>query len=400
MSDPTGDTGSRPLAGLRVIDLATVVMGPYAAGILGDLGADVIKLETPSGDPIRHAQPQRTAAMSAPAMALNRNKRSIALDLKTERSKQAMLDLTDTADVLITNMRPGALNRLGLDHEQLRDRNPKLVYCQAQGFRSDSEFADNAAYDEIVQASSGLVDIMHRGTGKPAYVPTVLGDKVCAQTIVYSVLAALRQRDATGTGQRVEVPMVDTMLAFNLVEHLDGRTFEPAVGGAGADRFLVQGHEAVATEDGWAAILPYSGTQIREFFLGAERPDLADDPRFATAEAREENRAELYRLIEELAATRTTQDWAEICARRSVPMAPVMNIDSAPEDPYVAAGGLIEKDEHPTVGTYRRTAFPVRFSHGETGFRQHCPEVGQHNAEVLGELGYAADEIDEITGAR
>lgn len=238
MSDKSGSAGSGPLAGTRVIDLATVVMGPYAAGILAALGADVIKVESPSGDPIRHAHTQREAALSAPAMALNRNKRSLALDLKSERGNQAMLELVDTADVLITNMRPGALHRLGLDHEHVRDRNPKLVDCNAQGFRTDSERADNAAYDEIVQASSGLVDIMRRGTGCPSYVSTVLGDKVCALTIVYSALAALWQRNSIGSGQRVEVPMVDTMLAFNLVEHLDGRTFEPPVGGAGVDRVL------------------------------------------------------------------------------------------------------------------------------------------------------------------
>jgi crotonobetainyl-CoA:carnitine CoA-transferase CaiB-like acyl-CoA transferase len=218
------------LHGIRVIDLSSVVMGPYATQIMGDLGADVVKVESPAGDSTRRTHPQRHDGMGALALNVNRNKRSVELDLKTAAGHEAFLRLVKTADVLVTNMRPGALRRLGLDYERLAELNPRLVYCNAQGFRTDSDRAGLAAYDEIVQASSGMADLMRRATGTPTYVPTILADKLCALTIVYSVLAAVVHQRTTGRGQRVEVPMADTMLAFNLVEHLAGHTFEPAIG--------------------------------------------------------------------------------------------------------------------------------------------------------------------------
>ncbi|GAA4846892.1 CoA transferase [Actinomycetospora corticicola] len=384
------------LSGVRVIDLATVVMGPYAAQILGDLGADVIKVEAPGGDSARLAPPARHPGMGHLALNVNRNKRSVTLDLKSADGKAAFRDLVAGADILITNMRPGALDRLGISHAELAEINPRLITCRAQGFRSDSALADRAAYDEIVQAASGMTDIVRRATGTPSYVPTVLADKVCALTIAYSVLAALVHQRATGEGQEVEVPMADTMLAFTLVEHLAGHTFVPDDGGTGFNRSLAAGHAAVATQDGWACILPYSPRNIADFFAAAGRDDLATDERFVDRTQLARHQEELYGEIAAIAPTRTTDAWATLCAEHSIPFAPVLDLETAHEDPYVVDGGLLTKQQHPTEGTYRSIGFPVRFSATPAGMRTPTPRQGDDTAEVLRELGRSEEQIEAM----
>ncbi len=381
------------LHGIRVIDLSSVVMGPYATQILGDLGADVIKVESPAGDSTRRTHPQRHEGMGALALNVNRNKRSIELDLKTEAGHEAFLRLAREADVLVTNMRPGALERLGLGYEQLAAENPRLIYCNAQGFRSDSDRAGLAAYDEIVQASSGMADLMRRATGTPTYAPTILADKLCALTIVYSVLAAVIHQRETGRGQRVEVPMADTMLAFNLVEHLAGHTFEPAVGPMGFNRSMARGHQAVRTADGWACILPYTEKNIRDFFVAAGRPEVADDARFADQASRAKHYGELYEEIERAAVEKTTSEWQKICADLSVPFAPVLELEDVQDDPYFTGSGLVSLVEHPTEGTYRQVAPPMILSDSPATVRRHTPGKGEHTTEILTELGYSRDEI-------
>lgn len=397
----TGETpAAGALSGTRVIDLATVVMGPYAAQILGDLGADVIKVEPPTGDATRPTAPQRHPGMGALALNVNRNKRSLALDLKTEQGHTAMLELVAGADVLVTNMRPGALARLGLDYAHLAEVNPRLVYCNAQGFRADSDRAGRAAYDEIVQSASGMADLMRRATGAPTYAPTILGDKVCALTIVYSVLAALLHKRATGEGQHVEVPMTDTLLAFNLVEHLAGHTFEPPEGPMGFNRSMTAGHRAVATADGWACILPYNARNIADFFTAVDRPDLAADERFQDPLKRAEHYGELYDAVEEVAGTRTNAEWERLCAEHSIPFAPMLELEQAEQDPYFIEGGMLRVLEHPTEGEYRSIGSPVRFSASPASVREHCPALGQHTAEVLGELGYDDTQIERMRAER
>ena len=399
-SAQTGDEQPRgPLHGVRVIDLASVVMGPYAAQILGDLGADVIKVEPPAGDLTRLTLPQRNPGMGALALNVNRNKRGVALDLKSAAGRAAVLDLVRTADVLLTNMRPGALARLGMSYAELAEVNPRLVYCNAQGFRGDSEKAGLAAYDEIVQAASGMVDLMRRGAGTPTYVPTILGDKVCALTIVYAVLAAVVHQRATGQGQQVEVPMVDTMVSFLMVEHLAGHTFVPAEGPTGFNRSITPGHRAARTADGWACILPYTTANIVDFFTAAGRPDLAGEPMFVDYAQRAAHWGDLYDTLDQVARTRTTAEWQELCAAHSIPFAPVLEVETAADDPYLAAGGILATDEHPTEGTYRRIGSPLRFSATPTSIRRHSPGLGEHTAEVLAELGYDEATIAAMLAA-
>jgi crotonobetainyl-CoA:carnitine CoA-transferase CaiB-like acyl-CoA transferase len=390
------DQAAGPLAGVRVVDMSTVVMGPYAAQIMGDLGADVIKVEPPGGEPTRQTFPQRHPGMSALSMNVNRNKRSLGVDLKNPKGVEILFELLGTADILVTNMRIAALERLGLGYDRLAARFPRLVYCHAQGFRSDSKLANRAAYDEIVQAASGLADLQRRVTGRPYYVPTILGDKLCSLTIVYSALAALHGRQRTGRGQLVEVPMTDTLLAFNLVEHLEGHTFEPPVGGMGFNRSVTPTHRAARTKDGWACVLPYSLRNIHDFLVAAGRPDLAEDPRFTTQTGLAQHRAQLYELIERLVAEKTTAEWERLCEDLSIPFSPVLDIEKVTEDPYVVEGDLLRLAEHPTEGTYRVIAPPVRFSGEPATVRRHSPRPGEHSAEVLSELGHSTDQIRDL----
>ncbi|MFD9896093.1 CaiB/BaiF CoA transferase family protein [Amycolatopsis sp. NPDC059027] len=380
-----GTTKAGPLDGVRVIDLSTVVMGPYAAQILGDLGADVIKIESPA-DTVRNGRYRTTPGMTPLNLNVNRNKRSVALNLKDDAERERALELIDGADVLITNMRPGALARLGMTYEDLADRNPGLVYAHAQGFRGDSDRAGNAAYDETVQAASGLVDIANRALGKPVYLPTILGDKVSSLTIAYSVLAALVHRNKTGEGQFVEIPMTDTLIAFNLVEHLAGHVFEPPLAATGFPLSMSPGHHAVHTKDGLACVIPYNPQNFRDFFHAAGRPDLAEDPRVNGPAIDSADNEGLAELIDECAPALTTGEWAEVCAKHSIPMAPVLELDRAHDDEYVREGHLLDTVEHPTEGPIRTVGIPVRFSATPASVRRLAPTPGQDTEEVLREL--------------
>ncbi|MFD7015810.1 CaiB/BaiF CoA transferase family protein [Streptomyces sp. NPDC059928] len=384
---PSGPPGPGLLARVRVIELASVIMAPYAAQQLGDLGADVIKVEPPAGDMTRHYPPLRNPGMGGAALNLNRNKRSVAIDLKSPHGRDALLALLRTADVFITNLRPQALARLRLEYAEVAAVNPGLVYANAQGFRSDSSHGTHAAYDDIVQAASGLVWLNHQVSGQPHYVPTVLADKVCGMQIAQSVLAALHYREHGGTGQHIEVPMVDTMLAFNLVEHLGAASLEPD-GAFGSTRSLSPERRAQQTADGWMCILPQSDRNWRDFTAFVARPELADDPRFATAPDRAHNADALYRLMAELTPLHTSAEWQEFCDRVGIAAAPVLDLESAATTAYAREGGLLHEADHPTEGRYRVIGRPVRYSADPEPPLRPCPAIGQHTAEVLGEVGF------------
>lgn len=387
--------GPRPvLDGFRVIDLAGVIMGPYACQVLGDLGADVIKIESPTGDVMRHLHQRDEDSIGALALNINRNKRSVRLDLKSAEGKQAALDLVRGADALITNMRPRALRKLGLTHDDLAEINPGLVYCNAQGFRSDSPAADYAAYDEVVQAASGMVDLMKRVTGRPYYVPTTLADKVCGLTIAYSVLAALLGRERNGgRGQHVEVPMADTMFAFTLVEHLGDRAYEPASGPVGFPRSLEPGHAAFPTKDGHACILPYTPKNAADFFDFVGHPEEME--RFGPEDF-QQRLGELYGAVARYTEEHTTAEWDAFCSEHSIPFAPVMDLDRAGEHDYWSQGHMLDVQEHPQDGAYRVIGSPVRFAGEPPRVRRHCPELGADTEAVLAEIGYTGEQIAAV----
>ncbi|SDQ37912.1 CaiB/BaiF CoA transferase family protein [Actinopolyspora saharensis] len=403
MSNTTGTRSTEekrnatgPLAGVRVIDMSTVVMGPYAAQIFGDLGADVIRIESPR-DSARLGTTHRTPGMTPLHLNVNRNKRSVELNLKDPEQRERALGLIDGADLLITNMRAGALQRLGMDYENLAQRNPALVYAHAQGFRPDSDRAELAAYDETVQAASGMIDMAQRAgdIGTPAVLPSILADKVTALTIAYSTMAALLHQRATGEGQRVEVPMADTLLSFNMIEHLQGNAFEPPLGPTGFPNSLNEGHRARPAKDGLVMIIPYTPQNFRDLFAAAGRPDLAEDPRIngEFIDVRRDGQ-DLAELIESVTPELTSEEWIEVGTKHSIPVGPVLRLEEATEDPYVREGHLLDVAEHPTEGSYRVVGIPMNFSRTPASIRKHAPQPGQDTAEVLGEFD-RSDETQE-----
>lgn len=390
------DSSAGPLAGVRIADLTTVVMGPMATRILGDLGADVIRIEAADYDFMRDFDPKRSPGMSGFTLNLNRNKRSVQLDLKSETGHRAMLDLVASSDVFVTNMRTAALERLDLTPEHLRAVRPDLIYCGAVGFGSDGPYAGRAAYDDVIQAASGMASMFSWFGDEPAFFPSILGDKITALHITYAITAALFKRATTGEGDVIEVPMAESLASFNLVEHLNGHTFEPKEPPFSYERMRTPNRKPRRTADGYICLLPYSDQNYRDFFNAVDRPDLAADPRFADVNARIVHVDELYALVDEFAASKTTAEWMELCGRLSIPCVPVVDLEHVDEDPHFAAVDLIAVDEHPTEGPYRIVRDPVRFESAQGGIQRHAPRVGQHNSEIFAELGWSDDEIAQL----
>ena len=389
-------TGPGPLDGVRILDLTTVVMGPLATRALGDLGADVLRVEAPDGDFMRHFEPKRSEGMSAFSMAINRNKRSIVLDLKTDRGREALLDLVETCDAFVTNLRPRALTSLGLTDGDLRARRPDLVYCSATGFSSEGPYAEKAAYDDVIQAASGLASMFAWVNGEPAYIPSIIADKVASLHITYAVLAALYQRAVTGQGDFIEVPMAESLASFNLVEHHQGHAFEPPLGEFSYLRLRTEHRRPRRSADGWVCVLPYSDQNWQDFFALAGLAEFADDPRFATVNARIDNVGDLYALLDQVIGTRTTAEWMELCDRHSIPAAPVVDLEHVGDDPHFAAVGLIEDGEHPTEGPYKVVRSPLRFRSGLPGVHTPAARLGQHTEQVLAEVGYSRAQIEAL----
>lgn len=354
-----------PLAGLRILDLTTVIMGPMATSLLGDLGAEVIKVEAPSGDINRRMGRALSDDQSELSLNLNRNKRSVVLDLKSEAGRDALFDLVRGADAFVTNMRPGSLARAGISSRRLREVNAELVFVTAQGYASDSDQADAPAYDDIVQAASGFAGLpLHvngaRG-GEPAFAPYVAGDKIIALYIVIGVLAGLHQRRVTGRGGEVEVPMVDTLMSFNLVENLAGLTAIGRPGEFGWPRTMAGRRALFRAADAWITVLPYTDRNWKDFFGLLGREDLADDTRFATLASRTTHMAELIELIGPSIAGRRAAAWLADCAELDVPAALVKDPADVVSDDYAWAGGVLKLAHHPAVGEYRRLTTPIRF---------------------------------------
>jgi crotonobetainyl-CoA:carnitine CoA-transferase CaiB-like acyl-CoA transferase len=394
---PTAPTGTRPLAGVRITDLTDVVMGPLATRMLADMGADVIRVEAPGGDPIRHYEPMRSPAMSAFGMNLNRNKRSVVLDLKSEDGRAALDDLIATSDVFVSNMRRGALERLGLDEPSVRAVRSDIVYCVSNGYDSSGPKADHAAYDDVMQAASGLAGMFSWVGEEPRLVPSIYADKVTGTHIAFAITAALHGRAVNGQGSTIEVPMAETMAAFNLVEHLSGHTFEPPHGDFSYARIRTANRRPRKTTDGWIVVLPYSDDNWQRFWAFGNRPELADDPRFMTGADRVRNADTLYGLLDEVIRQRSTVDWLEFCAEHSIPAAEVLDLEHVGDDPHFSAVGLLQSAEHPTEGSYRYVRSPIRLNGEAAGVDRHPPRLGQDTAEVFADLGWDADRIATLT---
>ncbi len=387
--------GTLPLAGVRIADLTTVVMGPLATRMLADMGADVIRIEGPEGDIIRDYQPMRSPKMSAFSMNLNRNKRSVVLDVKDEHDRAALDRLIATCDVFVTNMRRQALTRLGLDEAGVRAIRPDIVYCVANGYGSDGPKADHAAYDDVIQAVSGLASMFEWINDEPLLVPSIYADKITGVHIAFAIAAALHGRATTGEGVSIEVPMAETMAAFNLVEHLSGHTFEPHQGGFSYNRIRTPNRKPRRTSDGWIVILPYSEDNWRRFWEFGGRPQYLHDPRFETRATRVEHANSLYALMDDIVCQKSTAVWAEFCAENSIPMSEVVQLEFVGDEPHFAAVGLIQSDDHPTEGPYHYVRDPIRINGRPAEVRHHPPRLGADTEQVLGELTEPAGGTDD-----
>lgn len=383
---------------MRVLELATVVLGPWACQILGDLGGDVVKVEPPSGDSNRQVGPRRSPDMGALFLNCNRNKRSIVLDLKNPAGRSAALRLAARADVLVHNYRPSALARLGLEYESVRAANPAIVYCGTYGYGRAGPYRDRPAYDDSIQAAAGLTMLQAGALGEPRYVPTILADKTTALAVVSAVSAALFHRERTGRGQEIEVPMFETLVSFVMAEHLGGETFDPAAGPVGYSRLLSQERRPLRTSDGYLAVLPYLDEHWRAFCAAAERMDLLADERFASLPSRLEHIDDLYRALAGVMATRSTAAWMEGLGRAGVPAVPLSRLEDLLEDEHLSATGFWSIVEHPTEGRLRLPAYPSRFSATPAEVRRLAPRLGEHTREVLAEAGFEPDEIDALIG--
>ena len=388
-----------PLEGIRVVDLSSVLMGPSATQTLGDMGADVIKVEALTGDTTRRIGPGRSDSMGSNFLNMNRSKRSIAIDLKHPGSRAVMARLVAGADVFIHNIRPQAAQRLGLAYADVAALNPRIVYCALTGFGSGGPYAGQPAYDDLIQGLAALPALYAHGAETPRYVPTPIADRVAGLHAVIAVTGALLHRARTGEGQAVEVPMFESMAHVVLADHMFGRTFEPPLGKAGYGRILSAARHPYRTADGWLCVLIYNDRQWRSFFELVDRADMAADPRYADMRGRNEHIDALYGMVAQTLLTRTTAQWITDLQSVDIPAGPMHTLDSLLDDAHLAEVGFIQRVEHPTEGTINTIRMPVQWSASPAPPGRPAPNLGEHGVEILRETGFAGDEIDALLAA-
>lgn len=380
-----------PLSGVRVLDMTGVVLGPLATQILGDFGADVIKVESLEGDLIRDNGVVCTPGLSSLFLGVNRNKRSLAIDLKSPEGVTVVRKLAERADLFVHNMRVSAIERLGFGYEAIRALNPCIVYCVATGFGQDGPDHKRPAFDDIIQAACGLAAL----EGTPRFVPSLIADKATGLAFVNSILAALFHRERTGMGQHVETPMLETMASFVLAEHMGGMAFEPRAGAAGYARILKGGREPARTRDGWIVVLPYTDAHWQAFFGEIGKEALAAEivGNRATKNARI---GELYAALRAALTARTTQEWLDVCDRLDIPATRIYALDDLPDHPQLAATKFFVEAYHPRIGKVRSARPPQRFSQTPAEIRSLAPALGEHSVEVLLEAGLERKDIDAL----
>jgi crotonobetainyl-CoA:carnitine CoA-transferase CaiB-like acyl-CoA transferase len=386
-----------PLEGIRVLDLTTVVMGPFATQILGDFGADVIKVEPPEGDVIRNAWPFRNPGMGTIFLNTNRNKRSIVLDLKKPAALEAFLLLVENTDVLVYNVRPQAMARLKLSYEEVKKKNPKIIYVGCFGYSQRGPNAAKAAYDDMIQGAAGIPYLLKKqGAAEPRYAPMIVADRSVGQQVASAVSAALYYREKTGKGQRIDVPMYEHLLQMILGDHLGGYTFDPPHGPPGYIRILSPDRRPYETKDGYVCALIYNDKQWKGFFGAIGKPEMLADPLFSTHEVRSKNYDKAYAMVAEELKKRTTAEWVEAFERADIPVQRMNSLEDIVADPHLGAIGYLKTVEHPSEGRIKSLAVPSEWSESVPEYRRHAPRLGEHTREVLREAGYSDEKIESL----
>lgn len=387
-----------PLQGIRVLDLTTVVMGPYACQLMGDYGADVVKIESPDGDVMRLSGPMKSPGMGHLFMSTNRSKRSVVIDLKTPDGRDLLLRLARQADILLYNIRPQAMARLGLGYEDLRAVNPRLVYVGAFGFSQRGPYGARPAYDDLIQGMSGIPWLsLKAGSAEPRYAPVILADRIVGLQVAFAAMAALRHRDLSGKGQRVDVPMFESLLTIVLGEHLAGSLFEPAIGESGYQRSLAHNRRPHRTRDGYICTLVYTDKHWRSFFAAIGQANMFEtDTRFSSQNERLKHINEVYGYLAGVLATRTTSEWLDVLTAVDIPAARMNSLDDVLDDVHLHAIGYFRTFEHPTEGPIKDVAIPTEWSVTQPEPSRHAPALGEHTVEVCCEAGLDAQIIDDL----
>jgi crotonobetainyl-CoA:carnitine CoA-transferase CaiB-like acyl-CoA transferase len=392
---------SGPLDGVRVVDLTTIVVGPICTRTLADYGAEVIKVEAPGGDLLRTmAEGSRHPGMSGKFINFNRNKRSIGLDIKKPEGLEALLRLIDKTDVFVSNVRPDALARAGLDYESLSKRNPRLIQCSILAFGRGGRYFGRPAYDPVIQSLSGVAGTIARATGEPRFVPMVMTDHTSGLIAAQAIGFALFRREKTGKGEAIDVPMLENMASFVSSEHLGAATFEPPVGPTGDGRLLSPSYRPVPTKDGFVTVRANTNAQAFAFFDAIGRPELKTDPRFDSAASRTKNAKAYFEVQATCLGHKTTDEWVELFDKLDVPAARYNTIDELMTDPHLKDVGFFKEEQHPTEGKIRRSKLANTFSGGVRENETHAPLYGEHTREILTELGYSAADVDKMVAGK
>ena len=387
-----------PLAGIRVVDLTSIMMGPYVTRLLGDMGADVIKVESPDGDVLRRAGPSRHPGMGPYFLNLNRNKRSVVLDLRKPQGADVLRSLLAQSDVLVHGLRPGSMARLGFGYEDVRAIRRSIVYCGVYGYGEAGPYAGRPAYDDLIQGLSGAASLEMMVSGTPAYHPTPMVDRTTALTAAYAITAALLAAGRSGEGQSIEVPMFEVMADSVLTTHLAAATFEPPLAPVGYPRMLTPARGPYRTGDGHVCVMFYTDQHWDAFFDLIGRAELKAEPRFHGSK-RAEAQGELNAIAAAAMPARTTAEWLAAFEAAGIPANRMHTLDTLLEDEHLHATGFLSMSEHPTEGTMRMTASPVTYSHTVQNTLRHAPKLGEHTDAVLTECGYSREERERLTDA-